>query len=142
MEEIKKYTITSETKNVTYIVKELEDLCLANKLSQDIIQNVSIAADEALTNIIMHTYKDKADGVILVKLSIDEEKLEIKFEDFGEKYIPENIKNEKPKEFILDKLEVGGYGLFLMNEFMDELRFRYDKKNKKNILIMKKYLFF
>jgi anti-sigma regulatory factor (Ser/Thr protein kinase) len=130
-------SLKSETTIVSYVIQKLEDFCRQHQLTDDNIENITIACDEALTNIIMHAYDGKKDGKILVCFNISQNAITIELTDFGKKFKPGKI--EKKQKFKLDQWEIGGFGLILMNEFMDELRFSHDEKGKMNKLIMRKY---
>ncbi len=131
--------VKSETSTVSYVIGELERFCVKHKIESDITENIAIACDEAVTNIIMHGYEGKDNGDIHVVFHFDESSLTIELNDWGHQFHPPSEISKKPK-FKLDQWEVGGFGLILMNEFMDELRFSHDEKQKRNNLIMKKYL--
>ncbi len=131
--------VKSETSTVSYVIQELEKFCDNNDINKDIGENIAIACDEAITNIIMHGYEGKGNGNIHVVFTFDDSSITIELSDWGKQFTPPTEIKKKPK-FKLDQWEVGGFGLILMNEFMDELRFTHDEKQKCNNLLMKKYL--
>lgn len=131
--------VKSETTAVSYVIQKLEKFCRKYNVNDDTIENIAIACDEAITNIIMHGYDGKGSGDIAVIIILDEDSISVELNDWGKEFRPPSEIKKKPK-FKLDEWEVGGFGLILMNEFMDELRFSHDEKLKKNKLLMKKYL--
>jgi len=128
------FQVDSITKNVSVVIQRLEDFCKKLDINVDIIENLSIATDEAVTNIILHAYEGRDNGRIEIAFNHEENALSIQLIDYGKSFKPGVI--EKKPKFILDQWEVGGFGLILMNEFMDELRFSHDEQNKKNCLVM------
>jgi anti-sigma regulatory factor (Ser/Thr protein kinase) len=86
----------------------------------------------------MHGYGGRSDGTIVIVFTYNKNSITIELCDWGRRFTPPELIEKKPK-FKLDQWEIGGFGLILMNEFMDELRFSHDEKLKRNNLVMKKY---
>ena len=75
---------------------------------------VTIAVDEAASNIIKHTYNGAKNELIVVNFRIFEDRLEVVFRDFGEKVDPETIKSRD-----LNEIRPGGLGVHLIKSTMD-----------------------
>jgi anti-sigma regulatory factor (Ser/Thr protein kinase) len=75
---------------------------------------VTIAVDEAASNIIKHTYNGAKNELIVVNFRILEDRLEVVLRDFGEKVDPETIKSRDLKE-----IRPGGLGVHLIKSTMD-----------------------
>lgn len=130
--------MNSETENIAHLT-ELVESFVSRFIPSEKAYDMAVAVDEAITNIITHAYFHKPDGKIFVKIGKAEAEVYINIEDFSNRFVPPIIVEKK--KFTFDKLEEGGLGLYLMQEFMDELRFLYDNNESKNILVMKKYLY-
>jgi anti-sigma regulatory factor (Ser/Thr protein kinase) len=80
--------------------------------------------EEALTNIIRHSYGGPCDKPIVVKLNKigygdkNAPALEIVIRDFGKQVDPESIKGRDLAEF-----RPGGVGVHIMRSVMDEIEF-------------------
>ncbi len=95
---------------------------------------ITIAVDEAISNIIKHTYNGDNDKLIIVKFKILQDRLEVDLRDYGEKIDPKTIKSRN-----LDDIRPGGLGVHLIKTTMDEVS--YDNSLEEgNRLIMAKYL--
>ncbi len=132
---------TTATRNVSYIVDETEKFLKKNSISEEVIEDIMIVIDEAVTNVIMYSYEDNQNknNEIICKLKLENKSIIIEIIDYGE-YSPEVIKvMEKPK-FDINGNKLGGFGLFIINNFMDEVDFKRDENKPENILIMKKHL--
>jgi anti-sigma regulatory factor (Ser/Thr protein kinase) len=127
-------SVKSKTENVGRIVKRLGEFCKENSIDKKVIEMLQVATDEAITNIILHSYKN-IEGIINITFTLDEKIVIIKLIDFGKTFIPNKKLYNNNK-----KMKIGGYGLILMNKLMDDINFSYDQKEKTNKLIMKKYL--
>jgi len=82
------------------------------KLSKDI----TLAVDEAITNIIKHSYNGSIDKEIMIRIIFCADKIEIHIRDFGRKVDPETI---KPRS--LDEIKPGGLGVFFIKKIMDDV---------------------
>ena len=93
-------------------------------LREDKSELVALAVEEALTNIIRHSYGGPCDKPIIMKLSkvdrYDKNKpaLEIAIRDFGKQVDPRAIKVGEP-----DELRSSGRGMHIMESVMDEIEF-------------------
>jgi len=93
-------------------------------LKEDKCELVALAVEEALTNIIRHSYGGPCDKPIIMKLSkidpYDENKpaLEVTIRDFGRQVDPKSIKAGQ-----LDELGLGGRGVHIIRSVMDEIEF-------------------
>lgn len=128
--------MSSETINIGKLTEVVEEF-FQDFLPSPQSYNTAVAVDEAVTNIIMHGYDNNPNRTIHIVLSKDSKEATVQIESFSKPFIPPIIVEKK--KFTFDKLEKGGLGLYLMQEFMDELRFLYDENEKKNTMVMKKY---
>ena len=78
----------------------------------------NVATAEALTNVIRHAYGGPSDQEIVLEVSWAEDRVTICVQDFGQKFDP--TPHGTPD---LDIPSEGGYGLFLMRRFMDEVAY-------------------
>lgn len=126
-----------KTENIPFLTETAEEFA-KKYLKDEEAYSFAVAVDEAVTNIILYAYKNKPQSKIMLNLYQKEDEVCIQIESFSEMFIPPVLIEKKKISY--EKLEEGGLGLFLMQEFMDELRFYYDDRENKNIIIMKKYL--
>jgi anti-sigma regulatory factor (Ser/Thr protein kinase) len=85
-------------------------------LDETVIAEVELAMTEALSNVIVHSYDERDDEQVLLSLDIDDERLALGIRDRGRpfepaRYAPPNL--DEPAEH--------GYGIFLIEELMDEV---------------------
>ena len=79
---------------------------------------IELAVGEALANIIEHAYQNKPGRQIHLMLTIDEVKLFLIIRDFGRKF---DLNSYHPPD--LDEAKEGGYGVYLIEQMMDEVRY-------------------
>jgi len=96
--------------------------------------DVMISCDEVFSNIYMHAYEKKTDGLIRVDAEADKDCVTVTFTDYGRNRMPE----DRPAGLPADKSGEGGYGLFIIHELMDEVHASRD--GSANRIILKKKL--
>lgn len=79
------------------------------------VEEVLLAVDEALTNIIRHAYRGKS-GKMTVDVDITGDKIEFVLEDRGEKFDPTQV---PPPE--LPRQKPGGLGVHFIRTIMDQV---------------------
>ncbi len=78
---------------------------------------IELAVGETLANIVEHAYDGQEGCEIHIDLSIDSAKLSVTIRDFGRKFDTRNYSPPNPDI----PSEKGGYGVFLIQEMMDEV---------------------
>jgi serine/threonine-protein kinase RsbW len=94
---------------------------------------IALAVDEAISNVIKHSYKGEADRPVSVSCETENGLLEIVVRHRGERFEPRPVDHLPP-----DELRPGGRGLFLMRCVMDEVEFVRD--GEENLVRLRKYL--
>ena len=104
-------------------------------LDQDLKDELVLAIAEAAQNIVKHGYKgiEETSDRMEIKISLNEDQLEIGFYDKGKPVVPENIQHRK-----LDDIKPGGLGTFFIKQIMDNAVFKKDQKGWVNHLILTK----
>lgn len=97
----------------------VQELCsLVEALPASAAYNVQLAVDEAAVNIIEHAYHDDPSGIVDVSASIQRDRLVIKLCDWGASFDPADV-----PEPDLSEPHEHGYGVYLIRELMDEVRY-------------------
>ncbi len=104
------------------------------RFSEKICKDITLAVDEAVSNIIKHSYNCTEDKEIVIEIVMADNRIEFNIRDFGRKVDPETIKSRE-----LDDVKPGGLGVFFIKKIMDEVV--YDISSKDGTLLkMIKYL--
>ena len=130
-----KKSFSATIDNLKNIRSMIVDFLNNHKLPVKEIKEIELGTDEAVTNIIKHSYKEEnKKNTIEVELEFLENKVIIHLYDNG---TPVNEKKIKPRE--LSDVKPGGLGTYFINRIMDEVRW---KKSDEwvNHLILVKYL--
>ncbi|GJQ64282.1 MAG: serine-protein kinase RsbW [Melioribacteraceae bacterium] len=130
--------VSSSTDNLSVIRDFIRNAAENAGLSNEAIGKITLAVDEACTNVIKHAYNYSPDGEINIAANVKKSKFIISITDFGKSFNPEAIPDPNLKESIKQK-RVGGLGMFLMKKLMDEVEY-HTSSGKKNQVILVKYL--
>ena len=108
------------------------------RIEQSLKDELVLAIAEAAQNIVKHAYKDNQDSndIMVVKISCEDNKLQIAFYDMGTPVDPKKVKHRE-----IDNIKPGGLGTFFIQEIMDAVEFK-DEKRKPwiNHLVLTKQL--
>ena len=120
---------------VDFVNEQLDTLGCSDEVRID----VDVAVDELLGNIVQYAYDPDA-GIVTVRVHAEEDPLAvvITFLDSGAPFNP--LAEERPNTTSLPAKErpLGGLGLFLVKELMDELTYCY--RDGHNVLTVRKAL--
>ncbi len=101
-----------------------------------VLANTKLAVDEACTNVVKHGYKGSTGSIeVIVTGNLREFHIEIR--DQGESFDLRNVKSPDLKMYV-ETRKRGGLGVFLMNQLMDDVRYRAGTDG--NVLTMSKRL--
>ena len=104
-------------------------------IPQDQKDELVLAIAEAAQNIVKHGYKgiENTTDKMQIKISLNNNELEIGFFDKGKEVVPGNVQHRK-----LDDIKPGGLGTFFIKQIMDEAVFKKDQKGWVNHLVLTK----
>ena len=92
-------------------------------VTDEILYDLQLAVDEACTNIITHGYDGMDPGSIILDLELDTNKITLALTDFGHAFEPDSAPVPDPDQPIEER-ELGGFGLFFIQQSVDELKYR------------------
>jgi len=115
--------IPSQTRYLNLVTGLAKRASLAAGMDDATAAKVSIAVDEAVTNVIIHAYRGESTHQVEIELRFREEALEIRIWNTGTGLHDEDVVLPDPKEYVKHPRK-GGLGLLLMSRFMDEIHFK------------------
>lgn len=123
--------IKAELPEIERINGQLDGFAEKHNIPSDIVQKFKIAIDDLVTNIISHGLKDGDDQSIGVRFKGSEEQMVVEIIDEG---MPFDIfETAKPDTTLsIEDREIGGLGILLVNELMDEVA--YKRRNNTNVV--------
>ena len=122
--------------NIPAMLKYIEDFANEKNMEKGFVNNLSVVADEMLSNIVKYGYKDKVDDIFIRLLyNVDKKEFILTIVDKGEAFNPFEI-NNIPLEGDIENKKEGGLGILIVKKLMSE--YAYDYINHKNIVTLKK----
>jgi serine/threonine-protein kinase RsbW len=110
-------------------------------LSEEAAYALVLAVDELATNIIMHGYSGLGtNGDVSITAGMDEEKLTVTLEDHGKPFDPGARTMPSAEELSkpLEERGIGGLGIYLALQSVDQHRYERLGDANRNILTMKR----
>ena len=92
-------------------------------VTDEVLYDVQLAVDEACTNIITHGYAGMDPGSIILDLELDSDKITLALTDFGHAFEPDNAP-VPDVDAPIEERELGGFGLFFIQQSVDEMKYR------------------
>lgn len=101
--------------------------------------NLNLVLEEAVTNVIMYAYpQDEQHDMTLKAWTEGNDTLAFELKDQGVPFNPIAEAPEVDTTLSAEERNIGGLGIFLIKQIMDEVSYKYEKES--NILTMKKKL--
>ena len=137
MKDERKITVKSATDNLKTIREFVAEFAKEHGFGDKQISELTLAVDEAATNIIKHAYKFNPEKEIIITASFENNELKITLRDFGEKFDPDKA----PLPDIKNSLKLkkgGGLGIYLMRKLTDELVYNLSSPDFNEISLIKR----
>jgi serine/threonine-protein kinase RsbW len=106
-------------------------------VTHEFLYDIQLAVDEACTNIISHGYAGMDPGSIILDLDIDPNRIVVTLTDFGHSFEPSSAQVPDVNAPIEER-ELGGFGLFFIQQSMDEMHYQVTEDGNK--MLLTKYL--
>lgn len=129
--------INSDLNYLTSVRRFLAGLCEQESLQESTINEVVLATEEVLLNIIEHGYQFNPQAWIEIRLKLEPRKLEVRVRDRGRSFDVTQRKHLSVKSIIY-RGKKGGLGAVLVNQLMDKVAYR--SFPRYNQLVMTKFL--
>lgn len=130
--------ITAKTENLDKVIGFVDEQLESVDCPMKIQMQIDVAVEEIFVNIANYAYGSN-EGPATVRVEVDSEKkiVDITFIDNGIPYDP--LAKEDPDITLdADQREIGGLGIFMVKQTMDDVKYEY--RDGHNILTLKKDL--
>lgn len=129
------FELRNNLSELATLCEKMESVGQTLGLSRRCLFEMNLALDELFTNIISYGFRDQSEHFIRVNISADQDVLTVVLEDDGMAFNPvARIPPEVP--CTLDECKVGGLGIHLVKNLMDEIV--YERRAGMNVLTLKK----
>ena len=100
---------------------------------------LQLAVDEIATNIVNHGYREAGiTGSVRIRADIGRDSLTITLEDSSPPFDPRRMQHPEQIDLPLAERPIGGLGVFLAMESVDEFRHEYVNRMNRNVFVMRR----
>jgi len=126
--------IKSNLKDLVRIREFVHRFCLDNqrriRITDENLTHLELAVHETASNVIRHAYNNKDDRLIQVRGSVYPDKFTIELFHTGKSFNPESVIAPS-----FDGSRDGGFGLYIISQCMDEVKYYQDNLGRQVILL-------
>jgi phosphoserine phosphatase RsbU/P len=121
--------LASRLSELPRLAVEVARLGREHGLPEEVVSDLTLALEEAVSNVIRHGYGDRPDGLISVTFRATGESIVVTVEDAAVGFDP--LKHPEPDLTVpVEARPAGGMGVYLIKRLMDEVDYRvYDGRN-------------
>ncbi|MCB1181264.1 MAG: ATP-binding protein [Chlamydiia bacterium] len=131
----------ADLSHLTQMMQFIRDRAHSYSIPDAVIGKIELAAEEAIVNIISYAYRDisSKDKQIMIHCTKREDgAFEVSVRDGGIPFNPLKFESEVDMHKPLNERKIGGLGIYLMEQLMDEVS--YFRDEEENVLRLIKYL--
>lgn len=128
----------NDIQQIPQLADFVEAVADAAKLDVGLTMSINLALEEAVSNVIMYAYPKGSDGLVDIEAIVRKDSLQFIVSDNGIPFDP-TAAPEADISLDLDERPIGGLGIFLVRNIMDEVTYTRSDDGK-NILTMTKKL--
>lgn len=129
------FTISNSISEMATVFEKFEKVANEWNLGLEIRDNINLALEEIISNIIYYSYPESLNSEINVDIEIQNDILAIKVTDYGMFFNPLQMPDASSDSSSND-LRIGGKGIQLVKKLMDSII--YKRIENKNIIVLKK----
>ena len=135
MPERESLTVSNDLQELERLEPFLEDFFNKNSLDPTLLPSVDLALEEAMVNVMMYAYPEGTKGEMTLTAKVENDMIQFEMRDQGVPFNPLQQK-EADLDVPLRERQIGGLGIHLIKEIMDEMEYAHE--GYCNILKMRK----
>ena len=133
----KSIILANDISELSKLVAFIDEVGEAFALTPDVVFNLNLVLEEAVVNVINYAYPKEEHQYIYLSAHLHEESIVLVLTDTGKEFDP-TLAPEADITLSVDDREIGGLGIFLIRQIMNEVR--YERIEGKNVLTLEKKL--
>ena len=133
----KSIILANNISEITRLYEFIEELGNDFSLSPDIVFNLNLVLEEAVVNVINYAYPKEEHQNIYLSARMHEGSIVLVLTDTGKEFDP-TAAPEADVTLSADDRQIGGLGIFLIRQIMNEVK--YERIEGKNVLTLEKKL--
>ena len=133
----KSIILANDISELSKLVAFIDEVGEAFALTPDVVFNLNLVLEEAVVNVINYAYPKEEHEFIYLSASMHEGSIVLVLTDTGKAFDP-TAAPEADITLSADERQIGGLGIFLIRQIMNEVK--YERIDGKNILTLEKKL--
>ena len=133
----KSIILTNDISEVSKLYEFVEEIGNEFSLTPDVVFNLNLVLEEAVVNVINYAYPKEEHQSIYLSATLHEATIVLILTDTGKEFDP-TMAPDVDITLSADEREIGGLGIFLIRQIMNEVK--YERIDGKNILTLEKKL--
>ena len=133
MQRLERIHFLSRADKLKPVREAVKELAKRQGCSEENLDCMVMAINEACMNVMQHAYADDENGEIILEFWKDNDELVVRVYDFADKVDKSSIRSRD-----LDDVRPGGLGVHLMHEVMDKVDYLDVEDGEGNLLEMRK----
>ena len=133
----KSIILTNDISEVSKLYEFVEEIGNEFSLTPDVVFNLNLVLEEAVVNVINYAYPKEEHQSIYLSASLRKGSIVLILTDTGKEFDP-TMAPDVDITLSADEREIGGLGIFLIRQIMNEVK--YERIDGKNILTLGKKL--
>ena len=134
---MKHLTLPNDIETIPRLNEFIDGLCEETGINRDVSMRLNLAIEEAVVNVMNYAYPKGAIGDVDIEVETDEDTITFVISDSGVPFDPTK-KADTDITLSVDERPIGGLGIHLVRQIMDDIAYHYT--DHKNILTLKKKL--
>ncbi len=110
---------------------------LSAGFDEQAVLQIQVAVDEACANVVQHAYAGTKAGDMEVTCCIDGHSFVVRVRNWGKSFDPDAVE-EPDVDAPLEERGLGGLGLFLIRQFMDQAQYTFDPVQGNELVMVKR----
>ena len=128
-------TLPNNVESIPRLTAFIEEVTESLGIDPSVTMSINLALEEAVVNVMSYAYPKGSLGEINIAVSFSDSTITFTISDSGIPFDP--TKASKPNTSLsAEERPIGGLGIYLVHELMDEVSYCYE--NNHNILTLKK----
>lgn len=133
----KSIIFANDISEITRLYEFIEEIGNDFSLSPDIVFNLNLVLEEAVVNVINYAYPKEEHQYIYLSATMKDGSIVLVLTDTGKEFDP-TAAPEADINLSADERQIGGLGIFLIRQIMNEVK--YERIEGKNVLTLEKKL--
>lgn len=128
-------TLPNNVEFIPQLAAFIEEVTESHGIAPSVTMSINLALEEAVVNVMNYAYPEGSFGEIDISVSFSDGSITFTIKDTGTPFDPTKVSNPDTS-LSAEERPIGGLGIYLVRELMDEVSYCYE--NNHNILTLKK----